>query len=376
MDTIIPDELPDNLEPSQYYSLGLRYRLGGRIGLAGEALRKVVELAPGSAIAFKSDLILRTQLPRAPVPEAAENRNIEAYNLMGSDPEAAKQKFQKLMAEFPDFEWPFSNLAYMYLSEGKVKEAKELVTYLLAVNPEHLRSNSIAIKIAIEEKDFTRALELADRTKKLCQGSDEGLRQEALMIKIRLKGPPPDTLAEGLTADEYFELAETYAILAKLELCRRALELTLSLEPNKELTSKATRMLKCNLPRQPISAELDRRLNEMRNLAREKSDELKTCLEQLATDFPDAEIVLQTLAHYYFTQQDMTKSERFAKLALRCHPDFSPPKELLVLLYMLQQKYDSALEIVAKEAKLADATDMTYDLLRAECELARYQSGL
>lgn len=101
------DGLPSNLTAKEYYELGLQYRLAGWVGAAREALSRVVEMDGADALAKKASKVLKTQLPKEPVPLEAEQRNIEGYNLMFSEPEKAKQVFKDLMGQYPDFEWAF-----------------------------------------------------------------------------------------------------------------------------------------------------------------------------------------------------------------------------------------------------------------------------
>ncbi len=379
MTEFLPDAVPDNLEPSQYYELGLRYRLGGLVGLAREALTRVVNLAPGSAMAGKASLVLRGQLPRAPVPPAAEQRNIEGYNLMSSNPAAAKEKFQALMREYPDFEWPFSNLAWMYFGEGKIEEAHGLAKYLLSVNPEHVRSLHLAMKIALKQKNFEEALGFIKRGRAMLGDSDEEFRDTGLLISCQLNGSPPDTIPEGLTAERYFELGETYLLLGRLPLAKEALALVIGSSeeesPSKEkeaLIRKAKRMLEFDLPKE-MPPEARKQVEEASTLVTSDPDGARRILEQAVTQYPDLELPPFSLAVLCLMSANLPRAERFVKMSLKRNPKYRNAKLLLIQVLLGQQQFDSALKIIEQEIKSAEPDDMRFDLLRAECQLAQYQ---
>jgi tetratricopeptide (TPR) repeat protein len=381
MTEFLPDAVPDNLEPSQYYELGLRYRLGGLVGLAREALTRVVNLAPGSAMARKASFVLRGQLPRAPVPSAAEQRNIEAYNLMSSNPAAAKEKFQALMREYPDFEWPFSNLAWMYFGEGKIDEAHGLAKYLLSVNPEHVRSLHLAMKVAIKQQKFEEALGYVNRGRAMLGASDQEFRDTGLMLSCQLNGSPPDTIPKGLAAERLFELGETYLLQGRLSLAKEALALVVGSSteepPDKEtevLIRKAKRMLDFDMPKE-MPPEAMKQVEEASKLLMTDPEESRRILEQTVTQFPDLELPPLSLAMLCLMSANLPRAERFVKMSLKRNPNYRNAKLLLIQVLMGQQQFASAQKIIDQEIKSAEPDDMTFDLLRAECQLAQYQTG-
>lgn len=374
MTETLPDYLPENLEPQEYYELGLRYRLGGLVGLAREALTRVTELTPNSSMALKARLVLRGQLPKAPVPEAAEQRNIEAFNLMSSNPHLAKEKFQALMRDFPDFEWPFSNLAWMYFNEGKIDEAKGLAKYLLTVNPEHLRSLHLSMQIAMRQQNLGEALEFVNRARKLVGDSDEEYRSLGILISSQLSGPPPDVIPTDLPAERYFELGEIYSMLGRFSLSREALELVLKNSTNEVLVRRAKRLIETELPNE-MSHEAELKLAEASKLSTTDPEEANRMMEQAVTDFPNLELPALSLAIIATTKGNTKKAERFIRICLKRNPNYRNAKTLLIHVYLMDERFDSALQIIESEGKLAEPDDMTYDLLKAQCQIARYQAG-
>lgn len=376
----LPPEVPDNLEPSQYYELGLRYRIGGLVGLAREALTRVVELAPGTPIAAKSSLVLRGQLPRAPVPPLAEQRNIEAFNLMRSDPALAKQKFQSLMNDFPDFEWPFSNLAWMYFEEGKIEEAQGLAKYLLSVNPEHVRSLHLSMSIAIKQKNYEEALSFVERGRAMLGDSDQEFRDTGILLSCQINGSPPDTIPMGLTPERYFELGETYLLQGKIPLAKEALTLVVGASENasKEqelLIKKAKQMLEFDIPTE-MPDEANKKIEEASELLRTDIDKARKVLEEAVTQYPELELPPLSLAMLCLMTANLPRAEKFVKMSLKRNPKYRNAKLLLIQVLMSSEQFESALEFIDKEIKSAEPEDMRFDLMRAQCQLAQYQAGI
>ncbi len=134
-----PREVPEGLSAAEYYDLGIKYKSMGWTEQARDALVFAQELEPESEIAITAGRFLKTKLPRFPVPLLAEQRNIEGFNQMAlGDCEGAKETFKALIREFPDFEWPYGNLSVLYLQENLTKEARDLLSRALEINPDYV----------------------------------------------------------------------------------------------------------------------------------------------------------------------------------------------------------------------------------------------
>ncbi|HEY9784202.1 MAG TPA: tetratricopeptide repeat protein [Candidatus Obscuribacterales bacterium] len=134
-----PREVPEGLSAEEYYRLGVEYKSMGWTEQARDALLLAQETDPESETAIRARRFLKTKLPRFPVPLLAEQKNIEGFNQMATgNSDAAKQTFLELIADFPDFEWPYGNLSVLYLQESKTEEAKNLLVRALEINPEYV----------------------------------------------------------------------------------------------------------------------------------------------------------------------------------------------------------------------------------------------
>src|SRR5262249_12035852 len=108
---------------------------------ARDALNRAMANNPPDEYSEKAKRYLQTKLPSQPVAREAEQRNIQGFNQMfGGDMKAAKQTFEELIAEYPNFEWPYSNLASIYLQEKRPQKAKELLDKALQINPYYVNA--------------------------------------------------------------------------------------------------------------------------------------------------------------------------------------------------------------------------------------------
>lgn len=163
----LPDrEVPEGLTAERYLTLGQEYIKIGWTEQARDALQLAVEGVARNSESSNSDAdstldidinsetdgaesqkiaelatrLLRSKIPRFPVPLYAEQRNIEGWNLISSGENTkAKEIFEELIAEYPDFEWPYGNLSVLLLQAGEIDKAIELLEKALSVNPNYVQ---------------------------------------------------------------------------------------------------------------------------------------------------------------------------------------------------------------------------------------------
>lgn len=152
--------VPDGLTAEEYLKLGKQYKQNGWIGQAQDALKRAQQHSPGSRTAIDAELYLKTKVPRARVSEAIEQKNIEGYQAMSKgDLPKAREVFEGLMEQYPDFEWPYLNLATAYYKDGQLEKSKFLLRKLLSINPDHVEAWDILARIHASEFDLTEAQE-------------------------------------------------------------------------------------------------------------------------------------------------------------------------------------------------------------------------
>jgi tetratricopeptide (TPR) repeat protein len=132
-------EVPEGLTAGTYLQLAQEYIKLGWTEQARDALQLAIDSAAqneeGKKTADSAVKLLRSKLPRFPVPLYAEQRNIEGWNLLSAGKTAeAKQIFEELIDEYPDFEWPYGNLSVLLLQSSETGKAIDLLKTALSVN--------------------------------------------------------------------------------------------------------------------------------------------------------------------------------------------------------------------------------------------------
>jgi predicted nucleic acid-binding protein len=153
-----PYVVPENLSAKQYYTLGVKYKDVGWTEQSRDALNRAIALDLTGEFGVKAKRYMNTKLPRNKVPNQAVERNIQAFNYMASgNLDQAKESFEDLISQYPHFEWPYSNLAAIYVQEKNPAKAKKLVEDALAINPDYVNAWMRLADIAELENDQVSA---------------------------------------------------------------------------------------------------------------------------------------------------------------------------------------------------------------------------
>lgn len=159
-----PRVVPTDLSPREFYELGVHYKELGWTEQARDALTYGIEGDPEGDWGTKARRFLQARLPRFPVPLMAEQRNISGYNLMmAGDIPGAKDVFEGLISEYPDFEWPYGNLGFLYLGEGNISKSKQVLEKALSLNPNYLNGWLHLARVRALSDDFSGAYECLDK---------------------------------------------------------------------------------------------------------------------------------------------------------------------------------------------------------------------
>ena len=161
--------VPDGLSAEDYLRLGKQYKQNGWIGQSQQALERAFQAAkPGSQTGQQAEQYLRTKVPHVKVSLEVEQQNLLGYHAMAKgDLAKAKEVFEGMMQEIPDFEWPYLNLATAYYKDGQLDQAKFLLRKLLSINPEHVEAWDILARIYTAEFDLTEAREAISKAEEL-----------------------------------------------------------------------------------------------------------------------------------------------------------------------------------------------------------------
>lgn len=175
-----PREVPEDLSAEEYYELGLKYKEVGWTEQARDALAFAIEADPDGDAGNKARRFLRTKIPRFPVPLVAEQANIKGFNqLFNGEQESARETFESLIAEYPDFEWPYGNLGSLLIQQGEVEHATQILRRALEINPEYVNAWLHLARAEALQGDFVSAYSCLDRVTKIDPDDQnmKGIRQ-------------------------------------------------------------------------------------------------------------------------------------------------------------------------------------------------------
>lgn len=179
-----PKVVPQGLSPREYYELGVKYKAIGWINQSKDSLQLAIKNDDEGHVSHQAMTFLKTRLPLRDVPQEAIRANIEGYNNLLNNPKAAKQIWWRLTEEYPEFEWPFSNLASLLITEGDLAEARKLLNRAIELNPCYINaflhlSSSYAV-----EMNFEKAKDCLNRILELEPDNEEAIKKSRVVDKV------------------------------------------------------------------------------------------------------------------------------------------------------------------------------------------------
>ena len=74
-----------------------------------------------------------------------------------------KDVFEALISEYPDFEWPYGNLGFLYLGEGNISKSKKVLEKALSLNPNYLNGWLHLSRVRALSDEFAGAYECLEK---------------------------------------------------------------------------------------------------------------------------------------------------------------------------------------------------------------------
>ena len=143
---------------------GQQYKQAGRIELSRKCLLAAIKADENSHAAKLATQYLKFNLPKEPITIEAEQRNIIAHNQAKSgDIKAAKNTFANLIKDYPNFEWPYANLAALYAKEHDLEEAETLLRKALSINPDYANARGMLVKLESLRREVKKEQNLKEQ---------------------------------------------------------------------------------------------------------------------------------------------------------------------------------------------------------------------
>ncbi|CAN5664025.1 hypothetical protein BH10CYA1_BH10CYA1_51940 [soil metagenome] len=133
-------DVPEGLSADEYFRIANQYKSMGWTEQARDALLMANEKDPND-VGPKALRYLKTKIPRHPVPHHAVKKNIWGHSLfLRGELDEAKKTFEELIKNYPDFEWPYGNLGAVYIQQGKISNAKDVLSKAIDINGDYLNA--------------------------------------------------------------------------------------------------------------------------------------------------------------------------------------------------------------------------------------------
>ncbi|MBX3072471.1 tetratricopeptide repeat protein [Candidatus Obscuribacterales bacterium] len=136
-----PKPVPDGLTSQGYLDLAKQYLQFGWTEQARDSLLKVREMEGERLKGALAWTLLRTQLPKEPLPFLAEEGLAEARrkSMRGAE-DAAIEVLEELIQRYPDLELPYVVLSNYELRNGRLEKARSLLNTAAKLNPNYLNT--------------------------------------------------------------------------------------------------------------------------------------------------------------------------------------------------------------------------------------------
>lgn len=162
------DGVPEGRTAQEYLEMALKYEKINLPEPTREALRKARDTATANDIKKLARIRLKTRVPKIVIDQATHTKLLHAarHNLL-QETGRAKELYEEIFIEEPEFEWPYSFVAMIELTDGNLERTKQLLKKGLKLNPDSLklvagfaRVNIAEWKLAQFEKNIERLEEL------------------------------------------------------------------------------------------------------------------------------------------------------------------------------------------------------------------------
>lgn len=122
----------------EFFQVGLDLKAQGLPEASRSALEQAIALDKNGPISKKAAAIIRGRLPKFTVSNAAEQENVKAHTLMvAGDYTGAISGFTTAISRYPEFEWPYGNLGYVYILQRRYPAAIRVLKKAVAINPNY-----------------------------------------------------------------------------------------------------------------------------------------------------------------------------------------------------------------------------------------------
>lgn len=156
-------------------------------------------------------------------------------------------------------------------------------------------------------------------------------------------GKPPDRVPDdGLTAEQYLELALWYDETRKISCCRQALQKALALQPKGPVAVECKRLLETRIPRVDVPDSVVTRIERAELQLGLKPHLARRIATKLSEEYPDYERPHRLLAELHLLNGDVPEAIACLETALQLNPESAPAIGLLARALVIDMEYEAA----------------------------------
>lgn len=156
-------------------------------------------------------------------------------------------------------------------------------------------------------------------------------------------GKPPDQVPDdGLTAEQYLELARWYDESRLIAQCRQALQKALALQPKGPVAVECKRMLETRVPRVDVPDSAVRRIERAELQQGLKPHLSRRVATKMTEEFPDYERPHRLLAELHLRNGDVQEAIASLENALQLNPEYVAAIGLLARALVIDMEYEAA----------------------------------
>lgn len=156
-------------------------------------------------------------------------------------------------------------------------------------------------------------------------------------------GKPPDQVPDdGLTAEQYLELARWYDGARMISQCRQALNKALALQPKGPVAVECKRLLETRIPRNDIPDSVVNRMDRAELQLGLKPRLARRAALNLIEEYPNYERPYRLLADLHLRNGDVQQAIESLEKALQLNPDYAPAIGLMARALVIDMEYEAA----------------------------------
>jgi tetratricopeptide (TPR) repeat protein len=152
-----PTTVPDGLNAEQYYELAIWYEETRSFANARDATKRSLALGPDETITAECNRMLNVRLPGCDVPKEAVDSFFSAQLQVGLHPASAKATAEKLVAQYPDFDWAHQLLAECHLRQLDLPKCFQSLETALKLHPDWPAALRLKAQALIVDMDYEQA---------------------------------------------------------------------------------------------------------------------------------------------------------------------------------------------------------------------------